>query len=269
VAAHRILVNYFPAQRNDLDGMYTLALLKIDAPTKKSGVDVGEAAAAALITARSGDGLEARVTYSPGTGAGAWVPTPPAFAAPVTPWLGQMRPFTMSTAADYRPDGPTPLSSEPWKRDYNLTRVLGGKNSNLRSAAETESGLFWTEPTAQQYARAFGYLADNYGLSVPETARMMAILWTGFVDAIIGCFDAKYTYGFWRPVTAIQAGGGSSDLNADAAWSTPKRRLISDLKIVRRTSPAAFAARSRYVAFHSIDPGGRITPPQGRPRQLG
>ena len=71
-AAHRILVNYFPAQRNDLDGMYTLALLKIDAPTKKSGVDVGEAAAAALITARSGDGLEARVTYSPGSGAGAW-----------------------------------------------------------------------------------------------------------------------------------------------------------------------------------------------------
>jgi hypothetical protein len=81
-AAHRILVNYFPAQRNDLDEMYTLALLKIDAPTKKSGVDVEEAAAAALITARSGDGLEASVTYTPGTGAGAWVPTPPAFAAP-------------------------------------------------------------------------------------------------------------------------------------------------------------------------------------------
>jgi hypothetical protein len=63
-----------------------------------------------------------------------------------------MRPFTMSTAADYRPDGPTPSSSEPWKRDYNLTRVLGGKNSNLRSSAETEIGLFWTEHTAQQCA---------------------------------------------------------------------------------------------------------------------
>jgi hypothetical protein len=47
---------------------------------------------------------------------------------------------------------------------------------------------------------------------------MMAILWIGFADAVIGCFDAKYTYGFWRPVTAIQTGGGSSDLNADADW---------------------------------------------------
>ena len=129
-----------------------------------------------------------------------------------------MRPFTMTTAADFRPEGPTPLGSEPWKRDYNLSRLLGGANSTMRSAAETEIGVFWTEHTAQQYARAFGYLADNYGLSVPDTARLMAMLWTGYADAIIGCFDAKYTYPFWRPVTAVIAGGGNSGLQADPAW---------------------------------------------------
>ena len=51
------------------------------------------------------------------------------------------------------------------------------------------------------------------------------MLWTGYTDAIIGCFDAKYTYSFWRPVTATVAGGGNSDLQADPAWlplaSTP------------------------------------------------
>ena len=219
-AAHRILVNYFPSQQNGLDSQYFGSLVQIvaDRDAKAVGVAVGEAAAAALIAARTGDGLEAGVSYTPGMGPGAWVPTPPAFAAPATPWLGRMPPFTMSTAAEHRPDGPTPLASEPWKRDYNLTRVLGGKVSDLRSAAETEIGLFWTEHTGQQYARAFGYLANAYALSVLETARLMAILWTGYADAIIGCFDAKYTYGFWRPVTAIQAGGGNSALDKDPAW---------------------------------------------------
>ncbi len=46
----------------------------------------------------------------------------------------------------------------------------------------------------------------------------MAMLWTGFADAGIACFNAKYKYGFWRPVTAIQAGGGNSDLTGDPAW---------------------------------------------------
>ena len=219
-AAHRILVTYFPEQQSDLDAKFATSLSNIsaDQAANDAGVSVGEAAAAALIAARSGDGLEANVPFVPGSGPGVWVPTPPALAAAATPWLAQMRPFTMITAGDFRPDGPTPLGSEPWKRDYNLTRVLGGTTSTIRSAAESEIGIFWTEHTSQQYARAFGYLADNYGLSVQDTARMMATLWTGAADAIMGCWDAKFTYTFWRPVTAINAGGGSSDLQPDSAW---------------------------------------------------
>jgi hypothetical protein len=61
-------------------------------------------------------------------------------------------------------------------------------------------------------------LADNYKLSVPDTARLLAMLWTGYADAITSCFDAKYAYSFWRPVTATVAGGGNSDLGADPSW---------------------------------------------------
>lgn len=219
-AAHRVLVNYFPSQQIALDNQFKASLGKItaDAGAKTAGVAVGEAAATAVISARTDDGLEAHVTYTPGTGPGAWIPTPPGFAAPLTPWLGQMRPFTMTAAADFLPDGPTALSSEAWKRDYNLTRYYGGATSTARSAAETEIGIFWTEHTAQQYARSFNYLAANYGLGVEDSARMLAMLWTGYADAAIGCFNAKYKYGFWRPVTAIPAGGGNTDLTADLAW---------------------------------------------------
>ena len=226
-AAHRVLVNYFPAQQAALDSQFATSLAGIaDGGDKTAGVAAGEAAAMAVINARMGDGLEANITYTPGSGPGAWIPTPPAFAAPVAPWLGQMRPFTMKSAADFLPDGPTALNSEDWKRDYNLTRLYGGTASTIRSASETEIGVFYTEHTGQQYARMFNTLAIANNLGVEDSARLMAMLWTGYSDAAIGCFNAKYKFGFWRPVTAIPAGSGisgllgsSTDLPADPTWT--------------------------------------------------
>src|SRR5260370_24785039 len=93
-AAHRILVNYFPAQQSDLDARFTASLAAIGAGTAKdAGVAVGEAAAATLIAARTGDGLEADVPYVPGSGPGVWIPTPPAFAPAATPAVPPFRPF--------------------------------------------------------------------------------------------------------------------------------------------------------------------------------
>jgi hypothetical protein len=220
VAAHRILVNYFPAQQATLDTQLSTSLANIVASgtARDEGTTVGEGAASALISARTGDGLEANITYVPGSGPGAWIPTPPAFGPPVTPWLGQMRPFTMRSASDFLPDGPPSLDSETWKRDYNLTRMYGDANSTVRSAAESEIGIFWTEHANQQYARLFNSLVVSYQLGTADAARLMALLWTGSADAAIGCLNAKYKYGFWRPVTAIPAGGGNSDLTADPAW---------------------------------------------------
>ena len=219
-AAHRILVNYFPLQQTELNTQFTASLAAVagDPDAKTAGVAVGEAAAMAVISARTGDGLEANVIYTPGSGPGAWIPTPPAYATPAIPWLGQMRPFTMKAASDQLPDPPRALRSEPWSRDYNLTRNYGGTNSTVRSAAETEIGVYWTEHGGKQYARVFNNLVRNNNLGTADAARMMAMLYTGVADAAIGCFNAKYKYGFWRPVTAIQAGGGNAGTPADPTW---------------------------------------------------
>jgi len=221
-AAHRVLVSYFPAQQAMLDSQFNASIARINAPSgaKTAGIAVGEAAAAALIAARSGDGLEANVPYTPGSGPGVWQATPPKFAPALTPWLGQMRPFTMKSAGQFLPEGPTPLESEEWVDDYRQTRILGEADSTVRTSAQSEIGLFWTEHTGQQYARAFTYLANNYGLNVMDSARLMAVLWTGFADSAIGCWNGKFTYNFWRPVTAIRVGGGNPDLVADSDWSS-------------------------------------------------
>jgi hypothetical protein len=46
----------------------------------------------------------------------------------------------------------------------------------------------------------------------------MAMLFAGYADAGIGCWNAKFYFSFWRPVTAIRAGGGNPALTADPNW---------------------------------------------------
>ena len=219
-AAHKVLVYYFNGQKSTLDQTYQATLAGIAASPRaiEEGVKVGEAAADALILARTRDGVGANVTYTPGSGPGAWQPTPPGFLAPATPWLGQMRPFTFNSPGWFLPPGPPALDSAEWQRDYNVTKLLGGKTGSARTPSQTEIGTFYVENTAQQYARLFNNLASQYHLSLPETARFMAMLWTGAADSAIACYNAKYHYGFWRPVTAIPMGGGNADLAADAGW---------------------------------------------------
>ena len=220
-AAYSVLVNYFPSQQTTLDADFDASIAAIsDTPANISaGITVGEASAQALITARANDGLLANVPYTPPVGPGFWLPTPPAFGPPLTPWLGQMVPFTMSSAAQFFPDeGPDALDSQQWIDDYNQVMTLGAFNSTVRTPQQTEIGLFWTEHTGQQYARAFRNLATQEGLTTSDTARLMAMLWAGYADAGIGCWNAKFTFSFWRPVTAIQAGGGNPALVADPSW---------------------------------------------------
>jgi hypothetical protein len=220
-AAHRVLVNYFPAQQSSLDAQFASSLAAIsDTPANISaGVAVGEQAALALIAARASDGLLANVPYTPPVGPGFWQPTPPKFAPPIDPWLGHMVPFTMTGATQFFPDeGPPALDSQLWFDDYNQVMSLGALNSAVRTPQQTEIGLFWTEHTGQQYARAFRNLATVESLNTSDTARLMAMLWTGYADAVIGCWNAKFTFSFWRPVTAIRAGGGNPQLTGDPNW---------------------------------------------------
>jgi hypothetical protein len=228
-AAHRVLVYYFPGQQAALDAAFTTSLNGINgsAQGKARGVATGEAAAAALISARRDDGLEAAVPYTPGNGPGVWQPTPPALLPALTPWLGQMRPFTLESAHQFLPDGPTPLASERWTAGYNETRLFGDVNSTVRTAPQSEIGLFWAVHTGQQYSGAFGRLAENYQLSVMDSARLLAMLWTGYADAGIACWNAKFTYKVWRPVTAIRAGGGNSELTAYRPGHRWRRRPIT------------------------------------------
>ena len=224
-AAYNTLLYYFPDHTTTLGAQYMASLAAIpDGAAKSDGVQVGQAAANAIITLRLNDGRGANVLYTfPSVPtAGVWIPTPPGFLPPQTPWVGQMVPFTMSSASQFLPDEPPPsLTSQDWADDYNQVKILGAVNSAVRTPQQTEIAVFWTESTAKQYPRLFRALAMERALDISDTARLFAIMWTAYADSFIGCMNAKYHFSFWRPVTAIRNGNidGNPATIADPTWT--------------------------------------------------
>jgi hypothetical protein len=223
-AAYQTLLNYFPGQAAALQAQYDAAIAVIpDGQAKASGIAVGQIAAARIVALRTGDGRNANVPYTYPTSPvpGVWIPTPPAFAPPVTPWVGQMVPFTMQSASQFLPvNGPPDLGSRQWARQFNEVKLLGAANSSVRTAAQTEIALFWTANPVATYFGAFGQLAIDRHLSLSKSARLLAMLSVAFTDSGIGCFNAKYAFSFWRPVTAIPNGDidGNPETEADPTW---------------------------------------------------
>jgi hypothetical protein len=221
-AAYVTLQFHFPDQSAALTNQYNALLSMLPDTGKADGIAVGTAAANQLITMRASDGHGANVPYTYPTvpTPGVWIPTPPALAAPVTPWMGQMVPFTMYSASQFFPEPPLSLASTAWADDYNEVKALGASNSTVRTPQQTEIARFWTENTAVQYARALRNLAGARGLDLVETARLFALVWTSSADALIGCWNAKYYYSFWRPITAIRNGeiDGNPATGPDPNW---------------------------------------------------
>jgi hypothetical protein len=222
-AAYRMLVYLFPDLAGTLTTQYNAALAVIPNGTAKTaGMQAGQAAATLVIGLRTGDGRGASVPYTfPSVPTpGVWIKTPPAFAAPAIPWLSKLVPFTMSSPSEFRPDPPYSLASAEWADDYNQVKALGAVNSTVRTAEQTEIGLFWTDHVGTQYSRAFRALAVSRNLDISDTARLFATLFTTGADALIGCWDAKYYYSFWRPVTAIPNGDidGNPATIKDPLW---------------------------------------------------
>ena len=91
--------------------------------------------------------------------------------------------------------------------------------NSARTAEQTTIGLFWTPNPGTPFLSMLAHLVADHSLSPLDSARLYAMVWTGFADGFIGCMDAKYQYSFWRPVTAIRAGGGNPELVADPSWT--------------------------------------------------
>lgn len=220
-AAHDVLTALFPAQQTDLDAKYAASLAAIpDGARKVNGISVGQRAAAAILALRANDGRDNTVTYVPLSGPGAWAPTPPALLPALSPETPYVQPFALRDASQFRPTAPPSLDSRKWARGYNAVKALGPAVGSTRTPEQTDIGRFWADNPPLQWNRAWRALSEREGLGVMDNARYFAMLTTVSADALIGCWEAKYFYNFWRPVTAIRAGDtdGTDATSPDPAW---------------------------------------------------
>lgn len=217
-AANRTaLSKLVPSQQSAIDQLYQAALAVIsDGQSKADGIAAGEKAARAVLALRSGDGAAAGESYRPYTHAGAYVPT----VIPEAPQWMHRKPWLMTHPAQFRPVPPPQLGSELWARDYNEVKALGGKNSQKRSAEQTAIARFWEEVMPPIYHGVVRSVANMPEREITQNARLFAAVTQATDDALIAVFDAKYHYGFWRPVTAIRNGDidGNDATERDAAW---------------------------------------------------
>jgi hypothetical protein len=222
-AAYIVALNEFPTQAATINSAYNTSIAGVPASPEAiaNGIDVGDAAANAVLAARVGDHrndpeLEG---YTPGSGPGVWMPTPPSFGNPQTRFLQFVTPFGYDDPSRFRPHAPPALDSRTYTRDYNEIKDLGRATGSSRTDEQSATALFWSPSASALWTANIRSLARSMDLLT--AARFEAIGIAAVTNALIAVWDAKYTYMFWRPVTAIRFGDtdGNPETEPDPEWT--------------------------------------------------
>jgi hypothetical protein len=226
-AAHDALTALYPTRASIYDAKLADDLAAVpDGPGERFGVALGKLTAKLVLDNRADDGSAHVVTYTPLTGTGYWQPTPPAFAPAIFPQWPGVTPFVLNSADQFRPDPPPALNSPEYTAAFNEVKTIGAKDSTTRTADQTQIARFWLDgggtPGAQAHWNKIAQqVSVARGLTVPQEARLFALLGMAELDASVACWDGKFAYNLWRPITGINHADtdGNPDTTADAAWA--------------------------------------------------
>jgi hypothetical protein len=222
-ALHDTLVAQVPSQTSQLDAALDSSLAEIpDGTAKKHGVKTGHREAATALAERAGDGLDtASVNASwtpPPPAPGVYQPTPP-FPAPDPPvvraGLGKARSFLLARNDQFRPPSPPALDSSTYLNGLAEVHSVGQDTSASRTPQQTDTALFWEQSSINAYSQVLRAILADADRGLHWQSRLVAAFHVITVDAQIAIHEAKYTYVFWRPVTAIRTGS----INPDPSWT--------------------------------------------------
>jgi hypothetical protein len=225
-AAYTILSSLYPAEQEIFEALYhgQLSGLQRNPGLDRLAVQYGEKIANTVLEWRENDGSAeaASVPYPDGTEPGEWRRTPPSFAAPMLPGWGQVTPFVMTGADQFRLIGPPPMDSYEYARDFNEVKDMGAKNSLVRTAEQTQIARFWPTGIPRMWNLVARELVEQNQYDLIDSARLFALLNITLADANLMAWDMKYYYGFWRPITAIEYADddGNDSTTSDSGWES-------------------------------------------------
>lgn len=221
-AAHEVMVLLYPAFRARADELF--GHWRAGAAST-NGLELGQQVARWSIQDRAADGSATEVPYIPSHAPGQWQRTPPFFRPPLTPQWRYVTPFCLAALEPFLPPPPPPLSSVAYAEALNLVKAIGGKTSTLRTPEQSQIALFWSDfsytamPPGHWHEIAATIAQDRQN-TLADNARLFALLSLAQADAAILCWEVKYRYNLWRPVTAIQRADEDNNplTEADPAW---------------------------------------------------
>jgi hypothetical protein len=208
VAAHDVLMEYFGANAAiaaNLDAALGASLGQVpDGVSETLGIRYGQRAADRLIELRADDGRFAPIVFNVPLAPGVWRPTPPAHAAFFDPWLGQVEPLLLDSPTQIQPGPPPAISSATYVEEFNEVRDYGAKTGSLRTPEQTQLALFINDIPIIPIQTALRDLVSRRALNISDSARLFAAVDMSIADTIIAVWNGKFTYGWWRPITAIR-----------------------------------------------------------------
>ena len=220
-AAHHALKNLIPGNDALLDDRYTSSLAVHGLSPADPGITFGQSSAAAVLLVRANDhSSQTQFDYNaPGVGApGVWVRLNNAPA--LLPGWGNVTPFVIRGKSQFRPNPPPALDSERYAKDYNEIKEIGIAAGSSRSFEQTQIATFWRASPTAIWNPVLTQVVGTRNLNLSDKARLFALFYLAAADSSIACWEAKYTYNFWRPQPAIRNGDldGNDFTASDGSW---------------------------------------------------
>lgn len=234
-AAFTVALDQYPDRRETLEGLREQHLAGVPAhPTRTTGLELGEAAARAILKARQEDGWNAEAEYE-------WHPMGPGVYAEFNAHSGtpegfvfgagwaKARPFALESPDQFRSPPPPEINSDAYTRAYHEVRKVGRFQTMARTPDQTHIALWWKDFAENSHNRLARDLAAKESLDATDAARLFALVNIGIFDAYVSVFENKFRYNFWRPYTAIRwaENDGNPDTEPEPTWNNTHRHTYA------------------------------------------
>jgi hypothetical protein len=272
-AAYAMLIKIYPTQTGPLTILRDNSIMALGttdhANSIQTGMAWGQTVADAIWAWRLTDGIAP--TPPPFVGVlgivgkpeavGVWRPTPRVGAYGAGPQFATMTPWVLQRPSQFRLPPPLALTSPEYATDYNELKTMGIFSGSSRSADQSELALFWAGNTPLYWNRIASQISTERSLKLSENAHLFALLDVTMADAGITCWDSKYRYVFWRPITAIRMGDtdGNAATDPDPTW-TPWLDFFAGGTPAHPEYPSGHSTVSGAAAFILASAFGDDTP---------
>jgi len=166
-------------------------------PHFSRGVEDGKAMGNRLVEWAKADRFTVPFTGTIPVGPGLWTSSA---APPVGPMFGGVAPYVLTSGSQFRPPPAPTFNSPQFLAALAEIRLL----SDTRTPEQLAIARFWALPagtptTPGYWNQIASDFIEQHGLNEREATHVFALMDAAMMDAMIGCWDAKYFYWYIRP----------------------------------------------------------------------